>query len=197
MIVARNPFDAPTVESRRGGPVKPPLGRDAIVADALRQITTPRTQGMSLRAVAAALDTGPATPRPRPACVCNGSCRPERVAHHRDALVVARGRGLNLATGAWAVDLLTLYVTANVAAHANGLDPAAPGGAIARAIAGASERDYPRSRRHGPTCCQARAQSGSPGRRCPVARYPANTSHTRRQRSPATVASAKALARVR
>ena len=60
-MVARNPFEAPDVESRRGGPVKQPLSRDAIVAEALRQITTNRLKGMSLRKVAAALDTGPAT----------------------------------------------------------------------------------------------------------------------------------------
>jgi hypothetical protein len=51
--------------------------------------------------------------------------------------------GVDHATGAWAVDLLVLYVTAIVAEHANGLDPAAPEGAVARAVAGVSPRDYP------------------------------------------------------
>jgi hypothetical protein len=52
--------------------------------------------------------------------------------------------GVALATGAWAVDLLLLYVTALVAEHAHGLDPGAPEGPVARAIAGASEGEYPR-----------------------------------------------------
>jgi AcrR family transcriptional regulator len=52
--------------------------------------------------------------------------------------------GVDLATGAWAVDLLVLYVTAIVAEHVDGLNPAAPDGAVARAVAGVSERDYPR-----------------------------------------------------
>jgi AcrR family transcriptional regulator len=57
----RNPFEARPVRSRRGGPVKEPLSRDAIVAEALRQITTRGVEGTSLRKVAAALDTGPAS----------------------------------------------------------------------------------------------------------------------------------------
>lgn len=57
----RNPFDAPEVESRRGGPMKAPLSRDAIVAEALRQITAHGIKDTSLRKVAVALDTGPAS----------------------------------------------------------------------------------------------------------------------------------------
>jgi hypothetical protein len=52
--------------------------------------------------------------------------------------------GVDSATGAWAVDLLVLYVTAIVAEHAGGLDPAAPEGIVARAIGSVSAQDYPR-----------------------------------------------------
>jgi AcrR family transcriptional regulator len=57
----RNPFEAPPVRSRRGGRVKEPLSRDAIVAAALDLLKRDGLEGMSLRKVAAALDTGPAT----------------------------------------------------------------------------------------------------------------------------------------
>ena len=57
----RSPFDAREVKSRRGGPVKQPLSRDAIVLEALRQLTAGGLRGMSLRKVAAALETGPAS----------------------------------------------------------------------------------------------------------------------------------------
>ncbi len=57
----RNPFEAPDVTSRRGGPVKQPLSRDVIVSVALELLIRDGIEGMSLRKVAAALDTGPAT----------------------------------------------------------------------------------------------------------------------------------------
>lgn len=57
----RNPFDTPDVASRRGGPAKQPLSRDLIVVEALRQLREGGLQGMSLRKIAAALDTGPAS----------------------------------------------------------------------------------------------------------------------------------------
>jgi AcrR family transcriptional regulator len=60
-MMARNPFEARHIESRLGGPVKQPLSRDAIVAEALRQLTSNGLEGMSLRKVAAALETGPAS----------------------------------------------------------------------------------------------------------------------------------------
>lgn len=61
-----------------------------------------------------------------------------------EALLALLEKGnVGLPTGAWAVDLLMLYVTAVVAEHANGLDPAAPEGAATRAVASASARDYP------------------------------------------------------
>lgn len=59
--MSRSPFDAPNVASRRGGPVKQPLSRDLIVVEALRQLKQGGPKGMSLRKVAAALDTGPAS----------------------------------------------------------------------------------------------------------------------------------------
>ena len=58
---ARNPFEAREVTSRRGGPVKAPLSRAAIVREALRQLKRDGLAGMSLRKVAAALKTGPAS----------------------------------------------------------------------------------------------------------------------------------------
>ena len=47
--------------SRRGGPVKAPLSRQAIVTEALRQLRRDGLPGMSLRKVATALKTGPAS----------------------------------------------------------------------------------------------------------------------------------------
>lgn len=60
-MAARNPFTARAVKSRRGGPVKPPLSRDAIVRAALDLLQREGLEGMSLRKVAAALDTGAAS----------------------------------------------------------------------------------------------------------------------------------------
>ena len=60
-MAARNPFEPRPVTSRRGGPVKQPLSRDAIVAVALDLLTREGLEGMSLRKVAAALETGPAS----------------------------------------------------------------------------------------------------------------------------------------
>ena len=57
----RDPFEARAVTSRRGGPVKPPLSRDSIVEEALALLTRDGLEGMSLRKVATALDTGPAS----------------------------------------------------------------------------------------------------------------------------------------
>jgi AcrR family transcriptional regulator len=59
-MTQRDPFRASEVASRRTRPAKPPLSRDAIVAEALRQITADGS-GMSLRKIAKALDTGPAS----------------------------------------------------------------------------------------------------------------------------------------
>ena len=61
MVAARNPFDLRPVKSRRGGPAKAPLSRDAIVAAALDLLRSEGLERMSLRKVASALDTGAAT----------------------------------------------------------------------------------------------------------------------------------------
>ena len=60
-MTTRNLFDPHGVKSRRGGPAKPPLSRDIIVTEALRQLSAHGLAGMSLRKVATALDTGPAS----------------------------------------------------------------------------------------------------------------------------------------
>ena len=59
-MAPRDPFRASTVESRRTRPAKPPLSRDAIVDEALRQILA-GDGAMSLRRIAKELDTGPAS----------------------------------------------------------------------------------------------------------------------------------------
>src|SRR3954453_9693604 len=48
--------------SRRNRPAKPPLSRDAIVAAALEIARTEGVEALSMRPVAQALDTGPASP---------------------------------------------------------------------------------------------------------------------------------------
>ncbi len=58
---ARNPFEARDVKSRRGGKVKEPLSRERIIDEALRLLAREGAEGMSLRKVAAALETGPAS----------------------------------------------------------------------------------------------------------------------------------------
>jgi AcrR family transcriptional regulator len=58
---SRNPFESREVVSRRGGAVKQPLSRDLVVDKALELLTRDGLEGMSLRKVAAALDTGPAS----------------------------------------------------------------------------------------------------------------------------------------
>ncbi|MFO0593006.1 MAG: TetR/AcrR family transcriptional regulator C-terminal domain-containing protein [Polyangiaceae bacterium] len=57
----RDPFTRREITSRRGGPVKQPLSRDLIVSTALDLLAKEGLSGMSLRKVAAALDTGPAS----------------------------------------------------------------------------------------------------------------------------------------
>lgn len=60
-MTPRDPFRSSHVESRRNRPAKPPLSRDAIVTEALRQVTSDDGATMSLRRIATALDTGPAS----------------------------------------------------------------------------------------------------------------------------------------
>lgn len=191
----RNPFEARPVRSRRGGPVKEPLSRDAIVAEALRQLTTQGLDGMSLRKVAAALDTGPASLyayvddlQELHALVLDRALAKVnlRAAAHADwrerlhgilrsyarvlgaspglaqlafgtiavgpnasrisekLLALLEEGGVDPSTGAWAVDLLVLYITAIVAERGKGVDPVAPEGLVAKAISSLSEQDYPR-----------------------------------------------------
>jgi AcrR family transcriptional regulator len=56
-----NLFAGREVKSRRSGNVKEPLSRDRIVDEALTQLRRNGLEGMSLRAVAMALETGPAS----------------------------------------------------------------------------------------------------------------------------------------
>jgi AcrR family transcriptional regulator len=174
--------------------VKEPLSRDAIVSEALRQLTTNGLDGMSLRKVAKALDTGPAslyayvedlnelhalvldralakvnlrdTPntnwRERVHSVLESYARvligspglaqlafgtvavgPNALRIVEKLLALLEEGGVDVATGAWAVDLLGLYVTAIAAEKGNSLDSAAPQDAVEQAINTISERDQP------------------------------------------------------
>ena len=174
--------------------MKQPLSRDSIVTEALRQLTSSGIAGMSLRKVAAALETGPATlyayveglselhalildralakVTVRPTANTSWRDRLQRllrsyarvltaspglaqlalgtIAVGPNALRITEALlalleegGVDPATGAWAVDLLMLYVTAIVAERGGGVDPAAPKGFVARAVDAVSERDYP------------------------------------------------------
>jgi AcrR family transcriptional regulator len=58
---SKNPFERPEALSRRGGPVKEPLSRERIVTEALVLLEKEGLEGMSLRKVASALETGPAS----------------------------------------------------------------------------------------------------------------------------------------
>lgn len=60
-MATKNPFEAREVRSRRGGRVKEPLSREAVVTEALRLLTNDGLEGVSLRKVALALDTGAAS----------------------------------------------------------------------------------------------------------------------------------------
>jgi AcrR family transcriptional regulator len=192
---SRNPFETRHVASRRGGPVKQPLSRDAIVAEALRQLTSGGHDGMSLRKVALALDTGPASlyayveslqelhalvldqalakvslrrtanagwrehlqavlksyarvlaGSPGLAQLAFGTIAvgPNALRITEKILALLEEGGVDLATGAWAVDLLLGYVTAIIAEHGDGMDPGAPDGIVARAVAAVSKQDHPR-----------------------------------------------------
>jgi AcrR family transcriptional regulator len=57
----RNVFEARPVVSRRGGATKPPLSRELVVDTSLGLLSRDGLEGMSLRKVAAALETGPAS----------------------------------------------------------------------------------------------------------------------------------------
>lgn len=191
----RNPFQAPEVTSRRGGPAKEPLSRDAIVTAALELLRREGPAGMSLRRVASALDTGPASlyvyvenlqelqalvlDRALAAVKTDGDggrgwqgrvtalltsylqilfdtpglaeLAMSTVAAGPNALRITEALlghldegGVDPATAAWAVDLLTLYVTAVAAEHSHRRDDAEALGPVARAIGAVSEKEYPR-----------------------------------------------------
>ncbi len=190
----RDPFGASEVQSRRTRPAKPPLSRDAIVEEALRQLTSEDDGAMSLRKIAKALDTGPASlyayvndmselqalvlDRALEAVkvdVAEGSWRDRleellrsyievlmsspavalmafrTTAVGPNALRIAEAllgllaeAGVDLTNAAWAIDMLTMFVTAVAAEHAHGPAPGAPDGPVAQAINRAPADEYPR-----------------------------------------------------
>jgi AcrR family transcriptional regulator len=193
-VPQRDPFRASEVASRRTRPAKPPLSRDAIVEEALHQLTSEDGGAMSLRKIAKALDTGPASlyayvddmselqalvlDRALAAVEIDeaeGSWRDRLEALLRsygevltsspalarmafqttavgpNALRIAETlldllaeAGVDQPTAAWALDMLTLFVTAVAAEHAHGSEPGAPDGAVAQAINRAPASEYPR-----------------------------------------------------
>lgn len=174
--------------------MKQPLSRDAIVAEALRQVRADGVAGMSLRKVAAALDTGPASlyayiddlnelrtlvldraladvagvetggtwedrlegllwsymsvlsSSPGLAQLAFGSIAvgPNALRVAEAILALLAEGGVEPAAAAWAVDLLSRYVTAVAAEQAGGRNPVAPDGPVAQALERTSEEDYPR-----------------------------------------------------
>jgi AcrR family transcriptional regulator len=193
-MTPRDPFRSSHVESRRTRPAKPPLSRDAIVAEALRQVTAPDGAGMSLRKVAKALDTGPASlyayvdgmeelqalvldlalgeitlddddapwrdrledllrayaavllasPALAQLAVTTTAVGPHALRITETLLGLLAEAGVEPANAAWAIDLLTRFVSSVAAEHALGADPAAPDGPVAQAINRASASQYPR-----------------------------------------------------
>jgi AcrR family transcriptional regulator len=187
-----DPFGASEVESRRRA-AKPLLSRDAIVEEALRQITSD-DGAMSLRKIAKALDTGPASlyahvndmselqalvldrvleavkvdeaegswrdqlegllrsyigvlmTRPAFALMAfqTTAVGPNALRIAEALLELLAEAGVDQANAAWAIDMLTMYVTAVAAEHAHGSDPGAPDGPVAQAINRAPADRYPR-----------------------------------------------------
>jgi AcrR family transcriptional regulator len=191
---ARNPFENRDVLSRRGGATKELLSRDRIVTEALRLVTQDGAEGMSLRKVAAALDTGPASLyayvddlrslqalvldraladvdisggkrrgwRERLKSVLESYARvllespglahlalgaiavgPHALGILDTLLGLLEEGGVDRPTAAWAVDLLTLYVTAIAAEHGERPSPSETLGPVAYAIARAPADKYP------------------------------------------------------
>jgi AcrR family transcriptional regulator len=191
----RNPFEAPEVTSRRGGPAKLPLSRDTIVKEALALLTHEGLEGMSIRRVAAALDTGPAslyvyvesldelralvldralaavrTDAPRGQdwrrrlrgllesylrvlfdtrglahlAMTTMAAGPNTLRILEALLGQLEDGGVDGATAAWAVDLLTLYVTAVAAEQSERRGKDDGLGPIARVIGQVSAREHPR-----------------------------------------------------
>ena len=190
----RDPFGASGVQSRRTRPAKPPLSRDAIVEEALRQLTSENDGAMSLRKIAKALDTGPASlyayvndmselqalvlDRALEAVKVDeaeGSWRdrleellrsyievlmsspavammafrttavgPNALRIAEALLALLAEAGVDQLNAAWAIDMLSMFVTAVAAEHADGTDPGAPDGPVAQAINRAPANEYPR-----------------------------------------------------
>ncbi|MGW3963736.1 TetR/AcrR family transcriptional regulator [Amycolatopsis sp. NPDC005003] len=188
----RDPFGAAEVESRRRA-AKPLLSRDAIIEEALRQITSPDGV-MSIRKIAKALDTGPASlyahvddlgelqalvldraleaveadeaggswrhrlerllrsytevlmssPAVALMAVRTTAVGPNALRITETLLELLAEAGIDRATAAWAIDLLTTFVTAIAAEHAQGPAPGAPDGPVAQAIDRAPADEYPR-----------------------------------------------------
>jgi AcrR family transcriptional regulator len=189
----RNPFEGREVRSRRGGKVKAPLSRDRIVAEGLKLLTKHGLEGMSLRQVAAALDTGPAslyayvddleslralvldkalgkvvtvdakrdwraqvksvlesyarvllkTPGLAQLALNTIAAGPNSLRIIEALLESLELGGLDSSTGAWAVDLLMLYVTAIGAEHSSERAPVHQG-PIAHALKAVSSEQHPR-----------------------------------------------------
>ena len=191
----KNPFEPRQVVSRRGGPAKEPLSREAIVKAALELLTEDGLEGMSLRKVAARLKTGPASlyvyvehlpalqalvldqaladvelPKSR-----RGTWRERFDALMRSYLKVMNQRpglaqlamttiasgphnlrildtllglfdeaGMAPEVAAWAVDLVTLYVTAVAAEQHNHRQLNIVFGAMGQAVRAASPELFPR-----------------------------------------------------
>jgi AcrR family transcriptional regulator len=191
----RNPFLAPEITSRRGGPAKVALSRDAIVTEALGLLTREGLEGMSLRKVATALDTGPAslyayvqnlqelralvldralggvkidpgrgrswrqrlmallesylrvlfdTPGLAALAMSTIAAGPNALRILEALLEVLEKGDVDRATAAWAVDLLTLYVTAVAAEQSQRRDDPDALGPIARVLGAVSADEYPR-----------------------------------------------------
>jgi AcrR family transcriptional regulator len=193
-----NPFAPRKVVSRRGGRTKVPLSHSAIVDKAFELLTEHGLDGMSLRSVAKALDTGPASlyvyvddlsqlhalvldralasvstkaARNKPweerlhavlgsyyqvltqhrglaqLAMSTIAAGPNALRFLETLLEILAEAGVDEATAAWAVDLLTLYVTALAFEHSQRAKDVDPLAHVAGAIGAVSEAEYPRIHR--------------------------------------------------
>lgn len=191
----RNPFEPREVVSRRGGPAKAPLSRDIVVKTAFELLTRNGAEGMSLRKVAAELDTGAAslyvyvqdlqelqalvldrvlaavktnhaTGKPwnerlelllssyiEELSRCSGAAQlamktiasgPNALRILEALLGILSDAGVNRATAAWAVDLVTLYATAIAFEQSQRASQPDPVGTIASTIGTVSAAEFPR-----------------------------------------------------
>lgn len=191
----KNVFEPRAVTGRRGGPAKAPLSRDVIVDTALELLRQQGLEAMTLRRVAAMLDTGPASLyvyvedlRELEALVIDRALASVRLPSKRDApwrdrlivllnsylrvlhentglarlamRTIAAGphalrifetmlglldeAGVDGPTAAWAVDMLTMYVTATAAEQSDRQAREETLGRLTLAIGAVSASDYPR-----------------------------------------------------